>query len=74
VALPGALLLPLQELQTRVSEVDQLAGKDVVVYCHHGMRSQRGAAFLSSRGVQASSLTGGIDAYALKVDPSLRRY
>jgi rhodanese-related sulfurtransferase len=51
VALPGSMLLPLQELERRSAEVDELAGKDVVVYCHHGMRSLRGAAYLTSRGV-----------------------
>lgn len=74
VALPGSLLLPLQELEARTQEIDALKGKEIVVYCHHGMRSRTGAAFFSARGVPASSLAGGIDAYAEKVDPSLKRY
>ncbi len=74
VALPGSLLLPLQELEARTKEIDALAGKDVVVYCHHGMRSRTGAQFLSGRGIKAASLAGGIDAYAIKIDPTLKRY
>jgi rhodanese-related sulfurtransferase len=74
VALPDSLLLPLQDLERHLQEVDALAGKEVVVYCHHGVRSLRGAAFLASRGVRATSLAGGIDAYAERIDPALRRY
>ena len=74
VALPSSVLIPLQEIQSRRAEVEALAGKEVVVYCHHGVRSQTGAAFLASVGVTAASLTGGIDAYALRIDRSLKRY
>jgi rhodanese-related sulfurtransferase len=74
VALPDSLLLPLSELGSRSAEIEALQGKEVVVYCHHGVRSLRGAAFLASKGIQATSLAGGIDAYALGVDKSLKRY
>jgi rhodanese-related sulfurtransferase len=74
VAIPGSLLLPLQEIDAHEDKVRGLLGREVVVYCHHGMRSQKGAAYLASRGVRATSLAGGIDAYSLKVDPKLRRY
>jgi rhodanese-related sulfurtransferase len=74
VALPHSLLLPLYELEEREDELSALAGKEVVVYCHHGIRSLHGAAFLQQKGIRASSLAGGIDLYSLKVDPSLRRY
>jgi rhodanese-related sulfurtransferase len=73
-ALPGSLLLPLPEIDRREDEVLALAGKDVVVYCHHGVRSLHGAAFLRSKGVEASSLAGGIDRWSQVIDPSVRRY
>lgn len=74
VALPGSLLLPLYELSEHEEEIDALRGKAVVVYCHHGIRSLHGAAYLRSRGIDASSLAGGIDRYAQEIDPTLPRY
>jgi rhodanese-related sulfurtransferase len=38
------------------------------------MRSLSGAAFLQGLGVDATSLKGGIDDYAARVDPRLPRY
>ena len=74
VALPDSVLIPLQEIQSRREEVEALAGKEVVVYCHHGVRSRTGAAFLAGLGVKALSLAGGIDAYAVRIDKGLKRY
>lgn len=74
VALPGSLLIPLPELDERVDELEALRGRPVVVYCHHGVRSLDGTAFLRALGLEAVSLRGGIDLYALRVDPSLPRY
>jgi len=51
------------------------AGASVVVYCHHGIRSQSAAAFLERSGFSdVSSLTGGIDAWSCEVDPTVPRY
>jgi rhodanese-related sulfurtransferase len=74
VSLPGSLLIPLHELDERQDELDALRGHEVVVYCHHGVRSLHGAAFLRAQGIEASSLYGGIDLYARTVDSKLRRY
>ncbi len=74
VALPGSVLVPLQEFNQRLAELDALQGQPVVVYCHTGVRSFHAAAFLATRGVDAASLAGGIERYALEVDPSLPRY
>jgi rhodanese-related sulfurtransferase len=57
----------------RVEEV-QPDGAAVVVYCHHGVRSLSGAAILGRAGIEALSLAGGIDRWALTVDPSVPRY
>jgi rhodanese-related sulfurtransferase len=49
--------------------------RGVIVYCHHGMRSLRGAAFLRAHGVEkAFSMTGGIDAWSQLIDPAVPRY
>ncbi len=70
--LAGATLVPLHELTTRLDEVPE--NRDVVVYCHHGIRSLSGAAILGRAGRRAVSLRGGIDAWSQLIDPSLPRY
>jgi rhodanese-related sulfurtransferase len=74
VALPGSVLIPLPELEERADELAAFEGRNVVVYCHHGVRSLDGAAFLRARGLDAVSLRGGIDLYSLQADPRLPRY
>ena len=74
VALPGSVLIPLPELDERAEELEAFRGRPIVVYCHHGVRSLDGAAYLRSRGLEAVSLRGGIDLYSRAVDPRLPRY
>lgn len=51
------------------------ASRGVVVYCHHGMRSLRGASILRAHGVEnAFSMKGGIDAWSELIDPEVPRY
>jgi rhodanese-related sulfurtransferase len=73
-ALPGSKLIPLNQLAARAGEVDAPAGCPVVVYCHHGVRSQAGADLLGRLGLEALSLAGGIDAWSLEVDTNVPRY
>jgi rhodanese-related sulfurtransferase len=59
----------------RLDDVPPPAGAQVVVYCHHGIRSLSGAAILGQAGIpDAASLAGGIDAWSVEVDPSVPRY
>lgn len=69
----GSLHIPMQQLQSRLSELPN--GAEIVVYCHHGMRSMQIANFLDQRGyAKVYNLLGGIDAWSTEVDPSVRRY
>lgn len=70
--LPNALHIPLDELELRVDELDPV--DEVVVYCHHGVRSAAVAEYLRQRGFNARNLAGGLDAWARLVDPSMRQY
>lgn len=73
VSIPGSVLIPLGALPDRVNEIDSDA--DVVLYCHHGSRSDRALQFLQRMEfANVRHLTGGVDAWAVKVDPSLPRY
>ncbi len=47
----------------------------LVFHCHHGGRSQQAADFFLSQGfTNVHNLSGGIDAWSVEVDPSVRRY
>jgi len=71
-AIPNSVLVPLGELYERADELEPPEGALVVVYCHHGVRSLSGAALLEPLG--AVSLAGGIEAWSLRIDPSVPRY
>ena len=70
--LEGSQLMPIQVLGQRWQELDPAA--EIVVYCHTGVRSKHATAFLRSHGLRARNLVGGIDAWSLRVDPSVPRY
>ncbi len=73
VRLPGSLHIPMGEIPGRLHELDPDA--DIVVYCHHGIRSANVVAFLAQRDfAHVANLAGGIDAWARSVDLSLPRY
>jgi adenylyltransferase/sulfurtransferase len=74
-ALPGCKLIPLNELSNRWKEIEAPSSMPLVVYCHHGIRSQAGADYLEKRGfANVFSLAGGIEAWSLEVDPRVPRY
>jgi rhodanese-related sulfurtransferase len=74
-ALPGAQHLPMLALFAGVAAPDAPPDAEIVVYCHHGLRSLDAVRFLRMRGfAKARSLAGGIDAWAARVDPTMRRY
>lgn len=71
----GALLIPMQELSERVAEIDAWRARQIIVHCHHGVRSLRVTHWLRDRGYDSvSSLRGGIDAWSTDVDPQVPRY
>lgn len=69
----GSQLLPLQQLPERLDELD--ADQDIVVICHHGMRSMQACMFLQEAGFdRLYNLRGGIEAWSVICDPSVPRY
>lgn len=73
IASLGGTLIPLGELPARYSELD--SGAEIVVYCHHGVRSHQGAVFLERMGfTNVKNLSGGIDQWSIRVDPDVPRY
>lgn len=75
VSIQPAKLLPMSEIQNRLAELEPHRGDDIVIHCHHGGRSLRVANWLRQQGFsKAQSMAGGIDQWAVEIDPSLPRY
>lgn len=69
----GGKHIPLQDLSMRFQELDP--EKEIVVICHHGVRSAHAVNFLRSRGfAKVKNLNGGIDQWSVNVDPTVMRY
>lgn len=48
---------------------------DVITICHHGVRSLSAAFYLREAGLpKVRSLLGGLDVWALEIDPDMERY
>ncbi len=66
--LEHAAHIPVVEIEHRLDELDP--ADEIIVYCHHGIRSAAVADFLRQAGYpKAVNLTGGLDLWAETVDP-----
>ncbi len=73
VHIEGAVSIPLGELPRRSRELSPI--DEIIVYCHHGMRSLDAAYLLQQLGFKSVlSVVGGIDKWASEVDQNLQRY
>jgi sulfur-carrier protein adenylyltransferase/sulfurtransferase len=70
----GARLIPLGEIISRMSEIDET--RETVVQCKMGGRSARAIETLQQAGFKGvlKNLVGGITAWSNEVDPSVPKY
>ncbi len=70
----GSELKPLGQIpQWSLELADK--NEELILHCHHGMRSERACQFLMQQGfVNVANLAGGIDEWSLRVDPGVPRY
>ncbi len=69
----GAVSLPMNGIPARLAELPR--DRDIVVICHHGVRSYHVARFLDHNGfTRVINLTGGVDAWAKEADPTMPTY
>ena len=72
-ALPGSVHIPMGQIQARLKELDR--NREIVVVCHHGMRSNQVAHYMAHQGyAKLYNLSGGIDAWAREIDQTMRIY
>lgn len=71
--IPGSVHIPMQLVPAKLAELPR--DKAILVQCHHGGRSLRVTQFLREQGYpKVTNLKGGIDRWAVVVDPGLSRY
>jgi rhodanese-related sulfurtransferase len=71
-SIDGSTLIPMNTLPQRLPEIAR--DRPVVLYCHGGMRSMMAGQWLSQQGFEALSLAGGIDRWAIEIEPEMARY
>lgn len=59
----GALNIPLDELRTRINEIDR--NKEIWIYCQVGQRGYVAERILKSKGFNVKNLTGGYKTYVM---------
>ncbi|MDQ0087519.1 NADPH-dependent 2,4-dienoyl-CoA reductase/sulfur reductase-like enzyme/peroxiredoxin family protein/rhodanese-related sulfurtransferase/TusA-related sulfurtransferase [Paenibacillus anaericanus] len=61
--IPDSLLIPVDELRSRLGELDK--NKEIWVYCQVGLRGYTASRILSQHGFKVRNLTGGYSTYLM---------
>ncbi len=74
--IPGSRLIPMQYVPTQLSQLREWAAEsDLLVLCHHGVRSLQVVNWLRQQAIpNCYSVAGGIDGWSHDVDPQIPRY
>ena len=62
-SIPSSLHIPLSEISSRLSELENYRGKEIICYCASGNRSVSAALKLKKAGFMAGNLRGGISSW-----------
>lgn len=69
----GSVNIPMGQIPSELARIDDAA--EVVVICHHGIRSRQVARYLEQQSeADFINLEGGVDAWARSVDPDMPVY
>ncbi|MBF0265750.1 MAG: sulfurtransferase [Gammaproteobacteria bacterium] len=69
----GSILIPMRDIADNLHKLN--TSEEILVICHHGVRSRVIAGFLESRGFKKTiNLEGGLDAWADLVEPEMEKY
>ncbi|RMG34574.1 MAG: sulfurtransferase [Gammaproteobacteria bacterium] len=71
--LADSQLVPMQQIPAWAQRADP--NQEVVVICHHGIRSRQVAMYLEHLGFSnVINLAGGVEAWARELDPQMATY
>ena len=62
-AIPNTDCIPLQEIEQRLSELNDHKDKKIIVYCRSGNRSGKATKILKENGFDAVNLIGGMNSW-----------
>jgi len=72
-SIEGSLLIPMRQISSACDDLDP--EREIVVICHHGIRSRQVASYLETVGfTRMINLLGGVAAWARDVDPEMPTY
>jgi rhodanese-related sulfurtransferase len=70
---PNSLHIRMHQIPSQWHTLPQ--DKLIIVFCHYGTRSRMVVQFLQQQGMtNVTNLTGGIDAWAIEIEPEMERY
>ena len=73
--LEDSRLIPMQQIPQAVEQAELDPSQEIVVICHHGIRSRQVAYYLEQHGFdKVINLEGGVAAWAEDIDPTMHRY
>lgn len=61
--LPGAILIPFADLESRIEEIEEYKNKEIILYCSSGIRSGRATEILRDKNFKAVNMIGGMLAW-----------
>ena len=71
--LDNTVLVPMSQIPHKLDEFDK--EQEVVVICHHGIRSRQVGLFLEASGfANVINLNGGVDGWAKQIDRTMATY
>ena len=63
-AIKNAINIPVQELETRMNELEKYKDKEIIVYCSHSHRSPRASYMLTQKGFKkVTNMLGGMSVW-----------
>ncbi len=75
-SITGAELVPMRTVPHQLAALKQkAAAAPLIIFCHHGIRSLQTVSWLRRQGIdRCQSMSGGIDAWSISIDPKVPRY
>ncbi|HEU5079889.1 MAG TPA: rhodanese-like domain-containing protein [Opitutaceae bacterium] len=69
----GSKKIPMGQIPDALPSLPR--DRSLLILCHHGARSLRVTQFLRAKGFsEVTNVAGGIEAWALEVEPGMKRY